>query len=205
MSAVFPSVHASPLASRGRQALRLCSVAVASGLLSCAALAQSQPAADAKPSEAKARLIERVVALWHPEDVSVMMVQRPATDALQQVRIALQGRVSAEKRDATIKDMAPDVQKYLDEAVPVVRESAKRATATTVVPMLNQNFSEDELKQLIALLESPVKKKFEQLLPQMERALGEKVAHDSRAVIDPKLQALTQAVGLKLRAATVTP
>lgn len=203
MSAVFPSAFALRPAARVSRLWRLSGVAVFACVLSCATQAQSQ--GDAKSTESKARLIERVLNLWHPEDLSVLMVQRPAADALQQARIALQGRVSAEKRDAAIKGMAPDVQKYIDEATPVVRENAKRAMASTVVPMLSQNFSEDELKQLIVLLESPVKKKFEQLLPQMERSLGEKVAHDSRAEVDPKLQALTQAVGLKLRAATVAP
>ncbi len=193
-----------PMAVRGHRVLRAWAIAMALCVGPCAVLAQSQ-AGDAKPSEGKARLIERVLTLWHPEELAIVMVQRPAADALQQARIALQGRVSAEKRDATIKDMASDVQKYLDEATPVARENAKRAMATTVVPLLSQHFSEDELKQLITLLESPLKKKFEQLLPQMERALGEKVAQDSRAAIDPKLQAMTHAVGLKLRGATVTP
>jgi hypothetical protein len=47
-----------------------------------------------------------------------------------------------------------------------------------------------------------VKKKFEQMMPQLERSLGEKVATESRPLIDPKLQDLTKAVGTKLRAAT---
>jgi hypothetical protein len=50
-----------------------------------------------------------------------------------------------------------------------------------------------------------VKKKFEQLVPQFERAFGEKVAADSHTAIDPKLQEMTKAVGLKLRAASMTP
>ncbi|MGC4059476.1 MAG: DUF2059 domain-containing protein [Aquabacterium sp.] len=156
----------------------------------------------AQSSDAKAKLVERVLALWHPEDVVVVMVQRPAADALQQARIALQGRVTAERRDAALKGMAVDVQKYIDEATPIARDSAKKQVATTIAPMLTQQFSEDELRQLVALLESPVKKKFEQMMPQLERSLGEKVAAESRPIIDPKLRELTQAVGLKLRAAT---
>lgn len=198
--------------ARLRRSLSLSALATVLSLSAMGVHAQAQPqpqpqppAGEAKASEAKARLIERLLTVWHPEDVAIVMVQRPAADALQQARIALQGRVTPEKRDATIKDMATDVQKYIDEATPVVRDSAKRSLATSVVPMLQQNFSEEELKQLIVLMESPVKKKFESLLPQMERALGEKVAKESRAVIDPKLQALTQAVGLKLRGATVAP
>jgi len=93
----------------------------------------------------------------------------------------------------------------VDEATPIARDTAKKQMANTVVPVLQQQFTEDELKQLVALLESPLKKKFEQLIPQMERALGEKVAAESHALIDPKMQAMTQAVGMKLRTATVAP
>ncbi|MBI2732010.1 MAG: DUF2059 domain-containing protein [Aquabacterium sp.] len=156
-------------------------------------------------TDAQAKRIERVLAVWHPDDVVVVMVQRPAASAMQQARIALQGRVSAEKRDATLKDIAVDIQKYVDEATPIARDTARKQMANTVVPLLQQQFTEDELRQLVALLESPLKKKFEQLIPQMERALGEKVAAESHAQIDPKMQAMTQAVGMKLRAATVAP
>lgn len=182
--------------------LRLSRMAAVVCLSACAltpSLAQSAQ------GDAKAKLIEHLLTVWHPENVVVMMVQRPAADAFQQARIALQGRVSAEKRDATLKDISTDVQKYVDEATPIARESAKKEMASTVIPMLQQQFTEDELKQLIALLESPIKAKFEGLIPQMERALGEKVAASSRPLIDSKMQAMTQAVGTKLRTATVTP
>lgn len=159
----------------------------------------------AQAVDAKAKLIDKLLTLWHPEDVVVMMVQRPAADAVQQARIALQGRVTAERRDAALKDMAVDVQKYINEATPIALDTARHQIASTVAPILQQQFSEDELKQIIAMLESPVKKKFEQLIPQMERSLGEKVVAESRAAIDPKMKELTQAVGLKLRAATTTP
>jgi hypothetical protein len=49
-----------------------------------------------------------------------------------------------------------------------------------------------------------VKKKFEAMLPEMQKTLGEGVAADTRAVIDPKLQGLKEKIGLRLRAA-VTP
>jgi len=170
-------------------------------LASCLSLCVLAPAV-AQSSDAKAKLVERVLTLWHPEDMVIVMVQRPAADALQQARIALQGRVTAELRDATIKGMAVDVQKYIDEATPIARDSARKNVTTVIAPMLMQQFSEDELKQLVAFLESPVKKKFEQMMPQLERSLGEKVASESRPLIDPKLQDLTKAVGTKLRAAT---
>jgi hypothetical protein len=161
----------------------------------------AQPAA----SDEKQKLVQRALTLWHLEDTAVVMIQRPAADAMQQARIALQGRVSAAKQEATLREIATDIQKYVDEATPTVRANALRLKAPTVGPLLAQNFSDDELRQLIALLESPVKKKFESLVPQFERAFGERLAAESRAVVDPKLQTMTQNVGLKLRAATMTP
>jgi hypothetical protein len=168
--------------------------------------ASSFPAlAQSAASEEKQKLVQRVLALWRLEDTAVVMIQRPAADAMQQARIALQGRVSAAKQEATLREIATELQKYVDDVTPTVRTNAARLKAPTVGPLLAQNFSDDELRQLIALLESPVKKKFESLVPQLERAFGERLAADSRAAVDPKLQAMTQNVGLKLRAATMTP
>lgn len=180
--------------SRCIVAASLCALSMAGGPV----LAQTQG-----DEAVRQKLAEKLVTLWQPESVAVVMVQRPATDAFQQARIALQGRVSAERRDVVLKDIAKDVQKYVDEATPIARESAKKDVAFTVIPMLVKNFSESELKELISILESPVKKKFEQMVPQMERALGERVAADNRDVIDPKLKEMTKEVGLKLRAASM--
>lgn len=164
-----------------------------------AAPAQAQPV-----SAEKQKLIDKVLSLWHVEDSIIVMVQRPAVGAMEQSRIALQGRVSAPKQEATLKEIAKDVQKYVDEATPIAKASAAKLKAPTLTPMLAQNFSEDELKQLIAILESPVRKKFEQVMPQLDKAYGEKVAADAAPAIDPKLKAMTEAVGLKLRSAAMT-
>ncbi|MBX3618641.1 MAG: DUF2059 domain-containing protein [Rhizobacter sp.] len=175
--------------------------------LACSAtpLARAGTTAPATPSPEKQKLVDTVLSLWHLEDTAVVMVQRPAAEAMQQARIALQGRVSAAKQEATLHEITPDLQKYIDEATPIVKTAALRIKAPTIGPLLAQNFSDDELRQLIALLESPVKKKFEQLLPQFERAFGEKVAAECRTSIDPKLHTMTEAVGLKLRAASIAP
>ncbi len=170
-------------------------------LLAFAGAASAQQA----PSAEKQKLIDRVLALWHVEDAAIAMIQRPAVEAIQQARIALQGRVSGVKQEAALKGMEPDVQKYVDEATPIVRDNALKLKPSVLGPLLAQNFNDEELRQLIQLLESPVKRKFEQLVPQLERAYGERIASESRAAVDPKLQAMTKAVGSKLRAASMAP
>jgi len=191
--------------TRGRTIL-----AVACLMMSTLLHAQTAPAAPAQTAvaavpPAKQALIDRILTLWHPEAVAMVMVQRPAADAVQQARIALQGRVSAEKRDATVKDIAVDAQRYVDEATPLAQAAVRRQMPRTVVPMLAENFSEDELRQLLAMLESPVKQKFEQWVPKLERALGEKTAEDAGATIQPKLDTMKQAIAVKLRAASMVP
>ena len=72
---------------------------------------------------------------------------------------------------------------------------------TSVAPLLAQKFSVDELKQLAEILESPVLAKFETLVPEMKRAVGENVARANQAQIQPKMTELQNRVGLRLRAA----
>jgi uncharacterized small protein (DUF1192 family) len=85
--------------------------------------------------------------------------------------------------------------------VPLLRQTAVKVAPTTIGPILEEKFTVDELKQLIAILESPVNRKFQQLGGDMQRALNEKLVAETRASIEPKLAALQQAVGERLKAA----
>jgi len=80
----------------------------------------------------------------------------------------------------------------------------RKAYPTTVAPILAQKFTEDELRQIIAILESPVKAKFEATVPELQKALGEKLAAESAKTINPKLETLKQEIGTRMRTA-ITP
>jgi hypothetical protein len=153
---------------------------------------------------AKQELVNRVLQLWHPETIGESMLQAPVGDAVQQARAVLQGRVSPEKRDAALKEIVADARKFMDENKPVAEASAHKLVGTTIAPLLAERFNEEELRQMITILESPVKKKFEAMMPELQKKLGEGVAADTRAVMDPKLQDLQQRIGMRLRSA-VTP
>lgn len=169
-----------------------------------AALAIGGTAQAANTSPAKQELVNRVLQLWHPESIGESMLQAPVGDAVQQARAVLQGRVSPEKRDAALKEIVADARKFMDDNKPLAQASAQMLVGSTVAPMLAERFSEEELRQIVAILESPVKKKFEAMVPELQKKLGESVAADTRAVIDPKLQDLQQRIGMRLRGA-VTP
>lgn len=168
-----------------------------------AVVAHAAEPAKAPASPAKLELAKRVAQLAHSDAIALVMLQRPIADAMQQANAVLQGRVAVDKQAAALKDINEDVKKFLEENIPVVQKSSEKFIPTTVVPLLAERFSEDELRQIIAMLESPVKKKYEALLPEIEKSLGQKVASDVGPTIDPKLTDLKQRIGLRLRTAAM--
>ena len=164
-------------------------------LLSSAALASAQttPAAPATPaSPAKKELVQKLLVLQQPgiEQVARGLVERPALQMMQEAGQVLQRQIAPDKREAIGKQVEADVKKYVEEATPLVRERAIKLAPTTIGPILEEKFSEEELKQLIAWLESPINKKYAQIGPEMQTAFVQKLVVDARPVVDPKLQAL---------------
>ncbi len=176
------------------------------------AQAQSAPAASAAaqaplpaPDAEKQKIIDRILAVFHPENGVLQAVQRPAVDAMQQSNIALQtAHVTPERKEKTLKDISTDVQKYIDATTPLAVASAKKNTNPSVGPILAKNFTADELRQIDAMLESPLKTRFEKLVPEMEAAVGQKVHAEIAPQVNQSVKTMTEAVGTKLRvAATV--
>jgi len=106
--------------------------------------------------------------------------------------------VPAEKREAVGKSIEADIRKYVDESVPIVRERAIKLAPSTIGTMLEERFTEDELKQLVAWLESPVNKKYSQVGPEMQNGFMKKLVEESRPLVEPRLQALESKVRASL-------
>ena len=188
--------------------LRTCLHLAVAAALSVAGAAHAQtkaavPANLPAPDAEKQKAIDRILANVHPENGVIQALQRPAIEAMQKSMIAMQTQhVPKERMEKAMKEIAADVQHYVEISTPVVTASAKKVTNQTVGPILAQNFSADELRQLAAIFESPVKAKFDKLIPQLETAVGDKVTADVAPAINKNIQALTESVGTKLRIAT---
>jgi len=169
---------------------------IALALVCCATLAHAQS------SPAKKELVAKLLQLQQPgiENMAKMIAERPVMQLMQQAGAALQ-QIPPDKREATAKSLQADAQKFVDEAVPVIRERANKLAPSTVGVVMEEKLSEDELKQLIAWHESPVKKKYDQLGTEMQNAMVQKLLAEAGSVLDPKLQALQQKMGATLRAA----
>ncbi len=168
-------------------------------LVVLAAALAATSVAHAQTSAAKKELVAKVLKLQQPgiEAMARGMAEQPAMQMMQQAGAALQ-RLPAERRDAVARDIEADMRKYAEETVPLVRERAVKLAPSTIGPLLEERFTEEELKQVIAILESPVNRKFQGMAPDMQRAIGEKLIAEARPLVEPKLRALDQSVGKRL-------
>lgn len=187
---------------------------ITAALVAGAALAHAQntpapaPAPAATPSSpAKKELVNKLLQLQQPgiDNMAKMIAERPVMQLMQQAGQALQAQVPPEKREAAAKSLQADAQKFVEEATPIIRERAMKLAPAEVGSVLESRFTEDELRQLIAWHESPVKKKYEQAGGDMQNNLVQKLLAEASPVLDPKLQALQQKMGATLRAAAGAP
>ena len=158
--------------------------------------------AQATTSPAKKELVQKLLTLQQPgiEGAARNIVERPAAVMLQQAGQVLQTQVPADKREAVGKSIEADAKKYVEETYPAVRDRAVKLAPTTLGATLEEKFTEEELKQLIAWFESPVNKKFQQISGEMQSNFMQKLVAEARPLLEPKLQALEQKVRASLGA-----
>ena len=147
----------------------------------------------------KKELVAKVVQLHQQgiENVGRVIAGQTSQQMLQAAGQALP-RVPADKREAVGKEIQDDVKKFYDEVEPMLKKRAVELAPATVGAAYEEKFSEDELKVIIAWLESPVSKKYAQMDRDQGNALAEKVVADTRPAIEPKLKALEAVVAKRL-------
>jgi len=150
----------------------------------------------------KKELVAKLLSLQAPgvEQLATQVAQQPAMAMMQQAGAVVQ-RLPQDKREAVGRDIDADLRKYAEEAVPILRGRAAELAPLTVGALLEERFSEDELRQIIATLENPAWRKFQGSAGDMQRALVERLVADTKGQVDPKLQALQRSVADRLRAA----
>lgn len=193
------------------------SLALALVLITTGAHAQSTPApaapapaaaaAPAPSSPAKKELVQRVLKHQQSgiERLATAMTEEPAVVLVERASMMIAANVPKERQEAIAKEIQAEVQKYLKDTVPQVRKSAQQLAPSTVGAVLETKFSEEELRQVVAVLESPAYAKYQQLSGEMQEALQAKLVGDTRATVEPRVQALEKAVGDRLKVATQAP
>jgi uncharacterized protein len=203
--------HLGTLSMHKKSLISLSAALALATAFSTAAYAQSTPAVAAAPvaapSAAKKELIARLVKLQRPgiEAMARDMAQEPALQMLERAGAVVQSRVPQDKQEGAIKGIQVDGKKYMDATIPLVRDRALALAPDAVGPVLDQKFSEDELKKVIAILESPEYAKFQQLSGEMQQALQAKLVAETRTSVEDKLKTLESDLTARLNSVVTQP
>ncbi len=156
--------------------------------------------AQAQSTPAKKELAARIVKLQMPgiEGLARSLAEQPAVALLERAGQILPARVPPDRQEAVGKEIQADVKRFVDEAVPIVRDRAVKLAPTTIGAVLEEKFTEDELRQVVSIMENPAWIKFQQIGPDMQKPLMEKLIADSRPQIEPKIKALEQSIARRL-------
>ena len=157
-------------------------------------------AVHAQSTPAKKELAGRILKLQQPsiEAMARALVEQPALELLNNAAGALPNRVAKDKQEAVAKEIQGDVEKYLAETVPLVQARAVKLGPTSIGTLLEEKLTEDELKQVVAILESAAFAKFQRLGDDMQKVLVDKVVADTRPTVEPKVRSLEQTVAKRL-------
>jgi hypothetical protein len=169
---------------------------VIAALVACASVAHAQ-------GSTKKELVAKVLQLQQAsiEGLARNIVERPAVQMMQSAAAAMQAQVPPSKREAVAKSVDADIRKFVEDATPLLAERAVKMAPAVYGAQLEEKFSEDELRQLVAWLESPVNKKFQQQLPELQNAFMQKLVAEAVPLLDPKLQALQRKLQATLNVA----
>jgi hypothetical protein len=163
--------------------------------------------AAAQTSAAKKELITKILQLQQPaiEGMARGMAEQPALVLLQRAGSVMQTRTPPDKREAIGKEIQADARKYVEDVLPVIRDRAVKLAPTTVGVLLEERFTEDDLKQLVAIIENPVYRKYQQMDGEMTRSLQAKLVTELRPTLEPKLKSLELAVASRLGIPVTAP
>lgn len=153
-------------------------------------------------AQSKKELVAKVVQLQQADAEGI--ARAIAAQALQprlQAAGQAMGGVPADKREALGKEVQADLKKTAGEIETLLRDKAVKLAPSTFGPLLEENFTDDELRQTISWLESGAAKKFQQIGGVFQNALAKKLVDDTRSTVEPKLRALDENLKARFAAA----
>lgn len=169
-------------------------------LLALAVTAASAQTAAPAAANGKKELIARILKVQQPgvEAMARDLARQPANELLNQVADFLDSQVPADKREALAKGAQQDAEKFFQDIHPLVRERAFKLAPTTIGALLEEKLTEEELRQVAAMLESPAFGKYQALGGDMQRVLLEKLVPELKPQVDARLRALDESLARRL-------
>ena len=156
--------------------------------------------AQSPSTPAKKELVAKILKIQQSgiETLARSLAEQPAAQMLARAGAALPQRIAQDKQEAVAKEIEADAKKYIDEVVPLVRDRALKLAPTTVGAMLEERFTEEELKQVLAMMQSPVYTKFQGMGGDMQKVLTDKLVEETRATVEPKVRVMEESIARRL-------
>lgn len=159
----------------------------------------AQPALSASRENAQKLLAIQQSTL---DAVARGLVENPVRQLLSSAETVLRARVPADKREAAARQIQDAARKYMDDTLPVARRRAADLAQQLLLPQIEQKFSDEEIRQIVVFYESPVAKKMQTVLPDINKVLAERLLSDMRGELQERIKLLDQqmsaALGLNL-------
>jgi hypothetical protein len=168
--------------------------------LACALLYSAPAPAQSDSSPAKKELVAQILKAQQGgiEQLARQLVEQPAVQLLQRAGTVVQSRMPADQHQAIAEELRGDVREYVASTYPGVRDRAAALAPTTIGPLLEQKMTEAELREVLGVFQSPAWRKFQELAPDMQKALGERLVAEVKPQVETSLKALDLAMAKRL-------
>lgn len=162
--------------------------ALAPAALACSLLCMA-PAAAAQDA-AKKELATRIVNLQKAQDMDALVAQLAgsANKVVVNTWLPKLDKLPAAKQKAAADQLDIELKKFNEENVRTIKAKNEKISLEVLVPAYAEKFSADELKQLVAFLESPVIKKYYAANPQLANQLAQKLVEATSADVDAHIR-----------------
>ncbi|MGA8514802.1 MAG: DUF2059 domain-containing protein [Burkholderiaceae bacterium] len=157
-------------------------------IAACALLIGTSTAIYAQTSDAKRALAVRAVAAQEGPEMNRMLAQL-AGSATQQMVANWDERVSQlpeAKQQSAINAMDAELKKFNDDALKLITAQAAKVRGDALLNAYIERFSEEELKQLVALMEAPVFKKYQSVGPDLGGVYIKAIVDGTRSAVEAR-------------------
>ncbi len=139
----------------------------------------------------KKELATRIVNLQKTQDMDALIAQLASTAnrAVVETWLPRLDKMPAARQNAAADQLDAELKKFNEENVRLIKARNERISLEVLVPAYSERFTADELKQLVAFLESPVIKKYYAANPQMANLLAQKLVEATRSDVQARIKA----------------
>jgi uncharacterized protein len=156
-------------------------------IASCALFYWASGPIHAQTTDAKRELAVRAVATQEGPEMN-----RIAGSAAQGLISNWNARLAglpAAKRQSAATALDAELKKFNDDNLKLVTAEAAKVRSGALLTAYMERFSEEELKQLIALMEAPVFKKYQTLSPELGNIYVKAIVDGTRSAVETRSKA----------------